>query len=164
MTKRTSPSRGLFGDPQGLQQRGELPRHSRKGAGGLPLARLQRLPVAHDLAGIGHVNVAEHMGVAVHHLGVYLPTYLLDIEPAVLARELRREDDLKQQVTELPGQRGSVTLVDRVHDLVRLFDDVGLQGFQRLFPVPRAAIGRTEALRECDQRIERVFPAHERAV
>jgi hypothetical protein len=58
------------------------------------------------------------------------------------------KDDLQQQVTQLLAQIGRVAAIDRVDHFVRLFDHVIAQARQRLLAVPRAPVGRQQALHD----------------
>jgi hypothetical protein len=120
-------------------------RHARERAPLPRFLRLDRLPVAHDVGGASHLDIAEHMGVATDHLGVNAAAHVVDVEQAPLGGDLGREDDLEEEVAELAGEYRAVGVGDRVHDLVRLFDDVGLQALQRLLAVPGATVGRPQA-------------------
>ncbi len=74
-------------------------------------------------------------------------------EPAALLGELREEEDLEEQVAELVAQRARRALVERRERLVGLFEQVRLEGFEGLFPVPRAFA--PQAGDERDEAIER---------
>ena len=63
------------------------------------------------------------------------------VEDAVLGGELRVQDDLEQQVAELPGELGRGAGLERVVDLVRLLEQVVAQRRVGLLAVPRTAVG-----------------------
>ena len=71
----------------------------------------------------------------------------VEVEAAVLARHLRVEDDLEQQVAELVAERRPVPLTDRLGHLVGFLDGVRRNRLEALFEVPRAAAGRVAQLR-----------------
>ena len=100
------------------------------------------------------------MGVATDHLGVDPAAHVVDVEQAPLGGDLGREHDLEEEVAELAGEHRAVGVGDRVHDLVGLFDDVGLQTLQRLLAVPGTAVGRPQAGGKRAQRCEGVVFAH----
>jgi hypothetical protein len=58
--------------------------------------------------------------------------------------ELRDEDGLEQEVAELLAERRVIVAVDGLEHLVGFLEHEGLQGVDRLLPIPRAAIGRAE--------------------
>ena len=66
----------------------------------------------------------------------------VEVEAAVLARHLRVEDDLEQQVAEFVAERRPVVLTDRLGHLVGFLDGVRRNRLEALFEVPRAAAGR----------------------
>src|SRR3546814_14008685 len=66
--------------------------------------------------------------------------HVVEAERALLARHLRVEYHLQQQVAQFVLQRRQVVAVDRVGDLVGLLDRVRGDGGEGLFDVPRAAV------------------------
>src|SRR5215813_13906091 len=86
------------------------------------------------------------------------PTYIRDVELALLFRKLRVEDDLEQQVAQLFAERAPWAAVRYpvhfVEDLVGLLEKVGPQGSQILLAVPRAAALRAQAGHDPHQPLE----------
>ena len=66
-------------------------------------------------------------------------------------RHLRKEDHLEQQVAEFVRQAVPIARVDRVHDLIGLFEQVGLDGVEGLFAIPGAAVRGAQAGHDFDQ-------------
>ena len=100
----------------------------------LPRVRSARAPL--DLRVAEHVRVAPHELVAdrAHHVG--------EVEATRLARHLRVEHHLEQEIAELVAQAVPVLAADRVVDLVGLLDRVGRDRLEALLEVPRAAAAR----------------------
>ena len=74
---------------------------------------------------------------------------------AALPRHLRVEDDLQQEVAEFLDHLVVVAGLDGVHQFINLFDGVMAQGDVILFPIPRAALGRTQGGHDGEQRVDR---------
>ena len=72
-------------------------------------------------------------------------------ERALRAAELGLEDDLEQEIAELGAELAPVAAVDRVDDLARLLEHVAAQRLEGLLAVPRAAVGREQALHQLDE-------------
>ena len=66
---------------------------------------------------------------------------VIDRERTLLLRHLGVEQYLQQQVAEFAGQFIPITIVDRFQNFVGLFERVGLDGVEGLFPVPWASAG-----------------------
>ena len=106
----------------------------------LPFPRLVDLPRQRLCRGVRDVDVAvaEDVGMPADHLVADSVHDAAEIEAARFARHLRVEDDLKEQVPELVAQTLHVTVLDRVRDLVGLFDGVRRDGLEGLLEVPGA--------------------------
>ena len=79
---------------------------------------------------------------------------VVHVERSLLARQLGHEDGLQEEVADLFEERAAVAAVDRVDDFVRLFDDERLERLQRLFAVPRAAVGASQGGHELHEIVE----------
>ena len=93
----------------------------------------------------------------------------VEIEFLFLVGHLGVEHDLEQQVAELVLERRHVLALDRVRDLVGLFDGVGGDGGEALLEVPgAAAIGIAQLLHDGEQAFHGVcgqlFGSHLRCV
>lgn len=108
-----------------------------------PLRRLDLLPDALDLLGVVAVDVAVHMWMAADELARDVLDDVLDGELASLLSNRGLHEHVCEDVPELLADFAWVTALDRVHQLVRLFDEVCGEGLWRLSLVPRAPI-RTE--------------------
>ena len=64
---------------------------------------------------------------------------IVNRERRLFLRHLRVEEHLQQQVAEFAGKLGPVAIIDCFQDLVGLFQGVGLDGIEGLFPIPGAA-------------------------
>ena len=99
-------------------------------------------------SGVVGLDVAEHVRVAAHELGVHAARDVGDRERARLGREHRVDHHLEEQVAELVFERvvragrdvaaGRVggQLLDRLHDLVGLFEHVPAQASGASAPRP----------------------------
>src|SRR5207253_9037945 len=84
----------------------------------------------------------------------------VDVEPAALRGDPGEKQYLEEQVPELVGERVRTPGVDRVQDLVALFEDVRPERFGRLLPVPGALA--PECFDESDE--SRKSVRHERII
>ncbi len=75
-------------------------------------------------------------------------------ELAFFGRHLGEEDGLEHQVAELFGQAGPIALVDGVQHFVGLFEQIGLDGVEGLFAIPRAAAGSAQPGHDADQALK----------
>jgi competence protein ComEC len=148
----------------GAQQGGEHARHpgehrTHLAAGGLSLAGLQILPLAHDLVGchpiadlgkrvaVGRedVRMAAHelVGDAVHGVG--------DGEVAGLLCDLREENGLVQEVAQLFTERSHVAVIERLEQLVGLLEHERAERRQRLPAIPGAPFRRAQRTHDLDE-------------
>ncbi len=141
----------LLGPHQGREGGRHIVQHARLAAvfSGLfgALGRLERFPGLLDrrLAArrpIAGGAVAEHMGVAADQLVGDGAGDVVEGESVGFLGHAGMEDHLQQQIAKLVAQRGHVPPVDRVGDLVGLFDGVGRDGGEVLLQVPGAAVLR----------------------
>ena len=122
------------------------------------LLGLELLPVHEHLVGAAHLDLAEHVRVAVDQLLDQPLRDVVDVPPPVVGGDLRVERDLEQQVAQLVADRVGVVGVDRLEQLVGLLEQMARERLMRLLGVPRAAAGRAEARLHPDQ-IEEALPA-----
>ena len=115
------------------------------------LLGLQPLPVHEHLVGAAHLDLAEHVRVPVDQLLDQPLRHVVHVPPAVVGRDLRVERDLEQQIAELVADRVGVLGVDRLEQLVRLFEQVARERLVRLLRVPRTAARRTQPRLHADQ-------------
>ena len=76
------------------------------------------------------------------HLGLDPATDFVNAEEPLLGGDLRDEDDLEEQITELRTEHRGVATRDRIHDLIGLLDGVGGDGGEVLLQVPGTAAVR----------------------
>src|SRR5438093_4060243 len=147
----------------GAHQRRRRCRHAREEVAVLarraPLLGLDAAPVAHHLARVAHLDVAEDVGVAADELVGDRARHLGDREAARLGRELGLEDDLEEEIAELVAQVGSVPGIDRLEHLVDLLEKIGAEAHGRLLAVPRAAARAAEPRHQVHQARERLGDA-----
>ena len=118
---------------------------------GLALLALDALPLFQEI--IVDRGAREDMWVTPDELLIETACDIVDIEGAVLVRELRVQRDLQQQVAELIAQRLAVAGVERLEGLVRLFEQERPQGRVGLLLVPRTPVRRAQAFGDaCDGR------------
>ena len=92
--------------------------------------------------------------MAAHQLARDPVDRVADREVAGLFGDLRQEDRLVEEVAELFAQPVEVLAVERVEQLVGLFEHEGPQRLQRLLAIPGAAAGRTQCAHDADQLVE----------
>ena len=115
------------------------------------------------------IGVAEDVRVAADDLGRDRGLDVGQVEDAGLGRQLGVEDDLEQQVAELPGELRRGARLERVVDLVGLLEQVLAQRGVGLLAIPRAAVGlaqpgaRSRASPTGRRRPARARPARGRA-
>src|SRR5262249_38611705 len=102
--------RRLFGQPLRSQQRrgsrrNAVQHRSFRAGPSLLLRCLELYPIGEHLRRAVDLKLAEHMRVAVDDFVRDTPTYIRDVELALLFRKLRVEDDLEQQVAQLFAER-----------------------------------------------------------
>ena len=60
-------------------------------------------------------------------------------------------EHLEGEIAQLLTQAINILTIDRLQDLVGLFEQVGLQRFMGLLPVPRTPVRRPESGHEADK-------------
>ena len=98
----------------------------------------------------------EDVRVATHQLVADLDQGIRDAEVPGLALELRDEDGLEDEVSQLLADGGMVARVDGFEELVRFFEHERLQRVDRLLAVPRAAVGPAKRGHDVDEARERL--------
>ena len=109
------------------------------------LGQLDLVPDLKDLVGIIGIRIAKHVRVAADELGVDIARYVGKRKLTGVRRNLRMQHHLHEHVAELLAQVRRVIGLDTVECLVGLLDHVLTDALMRLFAVPRAAIGLTQA-------------------
>ena len=94
------------------------------------------------------------MRVAPDQLRRDLAQRVADREAPVVGFELRQEDALEEQVTDLSAQRVVIGAVDGVEYLVGFFEHERSESLYRLLAVPRASAGSTKAPHDVDQALK----------
>ena len=80
--------------------------------------------------------------------------HIIHREVAFLARHLRIEQHLQQQVAQFAGQLRPVAIVDGFKDFVSLFQRVGLDGVKGLFAIPRASARSPQPRHDLNRSLE----------
>ncbi|BCS34068.1 hypothetical protein TBR22_A32970 [Luteitalea sp. TBR-22] len=91
------------------------------------------------------------MRVPADQLGAHRLERRLDVEAAGVLADLRQEHALEQQVADLLAQAVGVLPLDGVDHLGGLLEHVAREAAQRLFAVPRAAVGPAQAGHDFDE-------------
>lgn len=112
------------------------------------------LPVAEDIRGGVGFAVAEDVRMAADHFVVDLADDGGDVEAALFLSDLGVKKDLEKKVPEFFCEFGVVGGIKSVEDFVSFFDEVGAESGVRLFAVPGAAAGGTEARHDRDEFLE----------
>ncbi len=76
---------------------------------------------------------------------------IADIEVPGFLGHLGEEDHLEEQVSEFLCQAVPILGIDRVHDFIRFFKKIRLDGLESLLAIPWAASGGAEPLHNLDQ-------------
>src|SRR5207302_3442585 len=100
-----------------------------------PFGGLDRLPVAEHLLGAVRFHIAKHVGMAAHDLGAQGAVDVDQVEAAFFGRQLRMQDDLQEQVSELLRQVCGTSALDGIYRLVCLLEHEGPQSGVRLLAV-----------------------------
>ncbi len=108
------------------------------------LGVLRLLPKRRHVGSGRRRRVAEHVRMPPDELVGEPLDHRHDVEAAFVGRDLRVEHDLQQHVTELFDDRVVVAAVDRLEQLVRLFERVRLDRLESLLPIPRTPLGRPQ--------------------
>jgi len=112
---------------------------------------LDLVPAAQHVVRGFRVAVGEYVRVAAHQFAVDRQQRVGDIEAAFLGGHLREEHGLEKQVAEFVGEAVPVAGIDRVEHLIGFFEEIGLDGVEVLFAIPRAAAGGSQARHDLDQ-------------
>ena len=104
------------------------------------MRQLVALPIAQHVFGVPHLAIAEHVRVARDHFRGFLLRDRSCVEAPFVGSDLRVHRDLQQHVAKLFAKLAVVAGVDRLQQLVGLFEQVRAQRFVRLLFVPRAAV------------------------
>ena len=122
----------------------------------LALAALVFFPCDGLRVGIFDGGIAEHVRMAAHHLVADRSDDVGEGERALLLRHARMEHHLQQQVAQLVLQVAQVAAVDRIGDLVGLFDRVRRDAGEVLFDIPGAtALRIAQARHDGEQAVDR---------
>ena len=92
--------------------------------------------------------------MAANHLVVNGGSYIVNRKLAAFLRDLRVEDDLKQQIAEFITQfawPAFARIFDGFKRLIRLLEKHRSERSVGLFAIPRAAVCRAQAIHEGDQ-------------
>ena len=108
------------------------------GAFGL-LGGLYLVPLGLDRIRRPRVGRTEDVRVPSDHLAGDRLDDVAEVEDLLLLGNAGMEDDLQEEVAEFLAEVGQIATLDRVGDLVGLFQRVGLYGFEGLPDVPRTA-------------------------
>lgn len=112
------------------------------------LGSLDVLPLGEDAIGAADMGVTIDVGVAADEFVADAAGDVIEVETFVFRGEFGVEDDLEEKVAEFLLQVFLITGADCGDGFVGFLDEVGDEGFVSLFSVPRAAIGRAEAIHD----------------
>jgi len=111
---------------------------------------LDLFPITQYVGGGFGSSGAEDVGVAANHLLVDLTDDVGNIEALFLMCDLRVEENLEEKVAEFFGEFGVIGRVERIEDLVSLFNKIGAERGMGLLAVPGAAFRGAEARHDGD--------------
>ncbi len=77
---------------------------------------------------------------------------------AFFGGHLSEEDGLQHQVAQFLSQARPIALIDRIEDLVSLFEQIRFDGVEVLFAIPGAAARRAQPRHDADQPLKS-FPS-----
>ena len=109
---------------------------------------LDLLPEPLDFRGVVGADLAVDVGVAADELAGDLLDDILDGELALELGDGGLHEDVGEDVAELFADLGRVAVLDRVDELVGLFDEEGGERGGGLLAVPGAAVGAEETLED----------------
>jgi len=109
------------------------------------LGKLDLVPDLEHLVGVLGIRIAKHVRVAADEFGVDIACHIGQRKLTGVRRNLRMQHNLHEHVAELLTQVCRVVGLNAVERLVGFLDHVLADALMRLFAVPRAAIGLTQA-------------------
>ncbi len=146
-----SPLRHAFADLLRAQQRGEAFGYV------VDALRERRLVFFGHLVFIPHGKRAvgsrrlvlpEYMGMPPDEFGAQTARHIPHREPAAFLFDERMKKRLHEHVARFLAHAFGILAVDRVHQLIGLFERVDADTLVRLRSVPRAAVGRAQAFED----------------
>ena len=114
-------------------------------------ARFDDIPLSEYGLGILGGRVCKYVGMAAHELINNALDDIVDGERALASPNRSMKNDLHEQVAELLAVIVGGSTIERLDDLERLFDEVGLKAVERLLAVPWAAIGGEQLVHDVDE-------------
>ncbi len=138
----------------GVCQRGQRAGHTAQQGGrlhcaiGILLRSFDALPVAQHILRPVDLHIGEDMRVAAHKLAAYTRQHIAQVKLPTLGSDLGMDHHLHQQIAQLLAQIQPVAAVQGFEHLIGLLENAGLQRLMRLFPIPRATTGGTQASRD----------------
>jgi hypothetical protein len=115
---------------------------------------LQRIPALQRgfggrgaLLRFGIMNLAawlEHMGVSANQFCCNGLERIGDAEPPIFSGDVRDEHAFKDVIADFLAERVDIGALDGVDHFVRLFEHIMAQRLDRLFSIPRTALGRSK--------------------
>ncbi len=94
------------------------------------------------------------MRMPVHQLVGEPIQYIVNREVAFLARHLRIEQNLQQQIAQFTCQFLPIMIVDRFQDFIGFFEGIRLDGVEALLPVPWTASRSAEPRHDFNHPLE----------
>ena len=102
------------------------------------------------------------MGVTTNELLVHTAHHIVDRKLTCIARDLRVQHHLHENIAQLFAQMNRVVRLDAINRLVCLFNHVLSNRGMCLLTIPRAAVGLTQAPDGIDKILERIARLNER--
>src|SRR5688500_7722809 len=144
---------GTLLESLGREQRGEVLGHATEDALSVlralrclrALFALDALPLREQVAALDG-DAFEHVRAAAYELLAQASSDVREVERPLLVSELRVDRDLEQEIAKLVAQPLEITGVERLERLVRLLEEMRPQRSMGLLAVPRAAVGRPQAI------------------
>ena len=109
------------------------------------LGKLDLVPDLEHLVGVVGIRITKHVRMTANELGVDIARHVGQRKLAGVRRDLRMQHYLHEHVAQLLAQVRRIIGLDAVERLVGFLDHVLANALMRLFAVPRAAIGLTQA-------------------
>ena len=96
----------------------------------------------------------EDVRVSSHQLVDNRPKRVVDREQPSIGRDLGEKHPFENVVADLLAQVVHIPALDGVDDFVRFLEHEARQRFERLFPIPRAAVRRAQRAHDGHQLLE----------
>ena len=109
------------------------------------LGKLDLVPDLEHLVGAVGIHITKHVRVAADKLGVDVARHIGQRKLTGVRRNLRMQHGLHEHVAQLLAQMRGIVGLYAIECLIGFLDHVLADAAVRLFAVPRAAVGLTQA-------------------